>query len=125
MINVEGQLTYYNPRADRSYTMKFVTAKEVTIAEATAIHDCYQVNGRLVFATNKDAALEAANEPPPAPKPEDGKKSKSQILRNCLFKEWEQAQNNFLSSESYYELRMNQIINEVKNGFEPPLPEER
>lgn len=41
--------------------------------------------------------------------------SKSQILRECLWRLWNQTENEFDDSEDFYEHKMNEIINHFKS----------
>lgn len=41
--------------------------------------------------------------------------SKSKILRECLWRLWNQTENEFDDSEKFYEHKMDEIINHFKN----------
>jgi len=58
--------------------------------------------------------------PPPKPEKEPGRKSKSQRLRAVLFLCWEQDNEGFEDSESYYRFHLEKIIQHYQSKLPNP-----
>jgi len=133
MINVEAILHRFAPTGDRSCKFQFQTTREAAEELYTELGRKYLKVCRVVCVSDDDVQAnveEVAKEPvaPPAPKVEEGKKSPSKRLRDVIFREYEQKfkDGNWRTgfkkdSEAYYTERMEEIINEVKRGLEPPF----
>lgn len=85
LLKVPVLVTGLNPKADRSWTMKFET-RELTGEEVALLADNYQGEGWLIFSPNEKIAAEEI----PTEAAEAGVKSPAQRLRARVYIYWKQ-----------------------------------
>jgi hypothetical protein len=99
-------------RADRSYKLEFET-RELG-AEAATLMGLLQSEGWLLFSPND---LQEADIPDEKADSMTGQKTKSQRLRNTIYRIWESKGSNG-SFETFYQNYMEQIISQLKEKIE-------
>jgi len=111
LIQVPAQLTGMNPRADRSWNLKFET-RELTGDEAALLANNFQGEGWLVFKPNGEISQEEV----PADLADSGGKSPSRRLRDVIFILWKQkgGKEDF---DSYYRVSLERLIEIIKEQF--------
>lgn len=87
ILTVPAQVTGMNPRADRSWTLKFET-RELQGEEVKILADNYQGAGWLLFKPNPDSAIELSEIP--ETDADAGIESPSVKLRKRIFLLWDQ-----------------------------------
>jgi len=108
LIQVPAQLMGMNPRADRSWNLKFET-RELSGDEAALLANNFQGEGWLVFKPNGAIVQEEI----PADQADSGTKSPSRRLRDVIFILWKQrgGKEDF---ETYYRVSLERLIETVK-----------
>lgn len=105
-----------NTLKDGSVSLKLVT-QELTPSKAG---DVFALRGKLCFAYFSERQIED-NEKKIVDSldPELKGKTPGQRLRAVLFRLWEQENEGYKDSESFYKYKMEQIINTYKSNLEP------
>lgn len=85
LVSVPAQIMGMNPRADRSWTLKFET-RELTGEQVKILADNFQGEGWLLFKPNGDISMEEI----PEDNAESGVKSQAQRMRAVIFLDWKQ-----------------------------------
>lgn len=113
LISVPAQVMGMNPRADRSWTIKFET-RELGGDEVKLLADNFQGEGWLVFKPNGDIQEEEI----PKGKADSGVKSQSQRLRDIIYIDYKQhgEKGDF---ESYYRVYLEKLIEFAKSRLTP------
>lgn len=107
LLKVPVQVTGFQPKADRSWTMKFET-RELTGEEVALLADSYQGEGWLIFSPNEEVAIgDIPNEAAEA-----GVKSPAQRLRARVFIYWKQHVNKG-DFESYWRTYVQNKIEDI------------
>lgn len=110
-------LQTYRPRADKSFTLGFVT-NEITPEQLLVIN---QLHNQHVYLMIKDSEIDTAerdmidNVQPDF----DNVKSLSHRLRNVLYVEFMQDPGAFIDFQAFYKYKMERAIDSVKSRLEP------
>jgi hypothetical protein len=115
LIQVPAMVTGMNPRADRSWNIKFET-RELTGDQVKILADAYQGEGWLVFKPNSSGITMAEV---PTEKADSGTKTQAQRLRGSIMVMWQQMGAKG-DPEAYYRTYMQKLIEYVQSK----LPEE-
>ena len=101
-------------RADKSYKLEFET-RELSGNDASILLGLLQQEGYLLYSPNND--LTEADIPDEKADSMTGKKTQAQRLRAVLYVVWQQRGQNG-SFENYYQTRMEQIIEQIKDKLD-------
>ena len=112
IIQVPCQVTGMNPKADRSWNIKFET-RELSGEEVKILADNFQGEGWLVFSPNEIKQADI-----PKDKADSGAKSQSQRLREIIYVLWQQKGAKG-DSDTHYQVTMERLIEYVKSKLEP------
>lgn len=104
-----------NPRADRSWLLKFET-RELTGEEVKLLADNFQGEGWLVFKPNPDSGIESAEIP--VTDADAGMESPSVKLRKRLWLLWKQKGSKG-SFDNYYLTMMSKFFEYIDTQLEP------
>lgn len=107
----------YSPRKDGSFTLRFVT-NEMQPSEVANIHNVLSSFGYLYFKGEEELTKEELKELDELDTDlYDNPKTKSQRLKNVLYKVWEQETpgNEF---KDYYASKMEQLIQHFKDKLD-------
>jgi hypothetical protein len=115
LVSVPAQVMGMNPKADRSWTIKFET-RELSGEEVKILADAFQGEGWLLFKPNSDDAIEAGEIP--KIDADAGIESPSVRLRKRMYVYWKQ-QNRKESFEAFYMTQMNKSIEFWESKLEP------
>lgn len=120
-LHTSGQLVGYNPRKDKSLTIRFETG-EKSPEDVMKIHSMIDTFGYLVFKAENQLTNEEIKELDNLDvELYDKPKTQSQRLRNVLFLNWKQETEGHEEFKDYYKSKTDTIIEHFKNK----LPDER
>jgi hypothetical protein len=102
-----------NRKADKSVSITFVTQLEQTSEDFIEIDENLGQNGVLYFKPNGELTTKEIEEISKTEIEVEGK-TKSQRLRNVLYRLWEQTENSITFNE-FYSQRMEQLIEQIKD----------
>ena len=106
-------LTRANRKADRTASLTFVTQIEETKEGMSDIDSNISQNGILYFKPSGELTTKEIDEISKTEIEVEGK-TKSQRLRNVLYRLWEQTENSITFNE-FYSQRMEQLIEQIKD----------
>lgn len=114
LIQVPAQVMGMNPRADRSWTLKFET-RELSGDEVALLADNFQGEGWLLFKPNPDSGIESSEIP--VTDADAGMESPSVKLRKRLWLLWKQ-QGSKGSFDNYYLASIQKFMEFVETKLE-------
>lgn len=120
MIIKLATLTRSNRKADKSISISFTTTTEQTVSELSELDSLFQQTcliaikeGDTPFLDNELQGLDAIDMDL-----EDNTKTPSKRLRNVLYRLWEQDSKLDTDFKSFYKIRMEKIIEQIKTRLD-------
>jgi hypothetical protein len=107
----------YSPRADGSVALTFET-QELPPAEVAVLHALRNNMGVLGFSRKDTLTKQEIKDITSIDVDLEGK-TKSERLRNVLFRLWEQQPNGCSEFKQFYEQKMEALIQQIRTRLEP------
>lgn len=117
-ILMSAQFDGYTPRKDGSFSVRFVTGEKMP-SEVMDLHALMGHLGYLYFRAAEQLTPSELKELDELDTEMGETKSKSQRLRNTLYRYWEQDNKGYEEFKDFYSNWMEKIIIQIKDKLEP------